>query len=412
MAYFSFMSYWLSIFNRDVVYRTVVLQIDDITKKKAEMLRELSAKATYEFNRLLKERKKGLSYDNLAHESKKRTGFNSDIINHFVRSSRNGLYKRRTRVKGFILYFHTNRDCKIFSTKTFNFLEIRPYTQSKSHSGTKIAIPIKNDSNWQEYKKLLENGWTCNTYGLTPDMQIVAYLQKKYENAPTRPNVLGVDINTKNFAITVLSSDGKVLHQDYFGKDIWIKRRHFAERRAKLKEYADNGSEYAKKALKKLDKKEYNFLKTRIGEVVKTITDMALNYNADIATEKLKLNPKDKRFESKTLRIMGSTYISFTKILKMKCFEKNIRLDFVDPWHTSRFCSHCGAVGSSHDSKNYALFKCRSCGFVVNSDRNASKNIALKSLLERDIFKVKIFQDSNRRVSVDGLMRPNEFEIV
>jgi len=412
MAYLSFMSYWLSIVNRDVVFRTVVLQIDDITKKKAEMLRELSAKATYEFNRLLNERKKGLAYKNFAHESKKRTGFNSDIINSLVRSCRNGLYERKSRVKGFILDFHSNRDCKIFSTKAFNFLEIRPYTQSKAHSGTKIAIPIKNDSNWQEYKNLLENGWTCNTYGLTPNLQIVAYLQKKYENAHMRPNVLGVDINSKNFAVTVLSSDGKVLHQDYFGKDIWVKRRHFAERRAKLQTYANNGSEYAKKALKKLDKKERNFLKNRMYEVVKAITDMALKYNADIATEKLKLNPKDKRFKSKSLHIMSSTYIAFTKILKMKCFEKKIGLDFIDPWHTSRFCSHCGAVGSAHDTENYALFKCRSCGLVVNSDRNASKNIALKSLLERDIFKIRIFQDSNRRVSVDGLIRPHDFEKV
>jgi len=412
MAYWSFMSYWLTTVNRDVVFRTVVLQIDDITKKKAEMLRELSAKATYEFNRLLNERKKGLAYNNFAHESKKRTGFNSDIINNLVRSCRNGLYKRKSRVKEFILYFHSNRDCKIFSTKAFNFLEIRPYTQSKAHSGTKIAIPIKNDSNWQEYKNLLENGWTCNTYGLTPNLQIVAYLQKKYENTHMRPNVLGIDINTKNFAVTVLSSDGKVLHQDYFGKDIWVKRRYFAERKAKLKAYVDNGNEYAKKALKKLDKKEYNFLKNRFSEVVKAITDMALKYNADIATEKLKLNPKDKRFESKTLHILSSTYIAFTKILKMKCFEKKIVLDFVDPWHTSRFCSNCGAVGRGHDSENYALFKCRSCGLVVNSDRNASKNIALKSLLERDIFKIRIFQDSNRRVSVDGLIRPNDFEKV
>jgi len=410
----------------DTIYRTVVLQIDDITNKKAEMLRKLSVKATYEFNRLLKEQKEHsfITYNKIASESKKRTGFNSDIINGFIRADTRGKYKNKIGIKSFIIQFRYPRTCKFFSTKAFNFLEIRPYTQAKAHSGTKIAIPIKNDSNWQEYKNLLENGWTCNTYGLTPNLQIVAYLHKTFENMPittlledgengnpyTHPNVLGIDINDKNFAVTILSSNGKVLHQDYFGKDIWVKRKHFAERRAKLKAYADNGSEYAKKALKKLDKKEYNFLKNRMYEVVKAITDMALKYNAYIAIEKFLYNPKDKRFNRKGVRIMGSNFRAFVKTLKIKCADKKIGLDIVDAWHTSRFCSHCGAVGRGHDPENYALFKCEKCGLTVNSDRNASKNVALKSLLERDILNYRVFQNSNRRAPVDGLVRPIEFE--
>ena len=89
----------------------------------------------------------------------------------------------------------------------------------------------------------------------------------------------------------------------------------------------------------------------------------------------------------------------FREILASRCFDKNITLNIVDSWHTSKFCSHCGAVArNGHSSANYALFRCKECGVVVNSDRNASRNIALKCLLERNehIFNKSVsFQISN-----------------
>jgi len=222
-----------------------------------------------------------------------------------------------------------------------------------------------------------------------------------------RSNVLGIDINSKRFAITVLSPKGKVLHQDYFGKDIWVKRKQIFERKSKLQSYADRGSEYAKKALGKIRRKEHNFVKNRIGEVVRDITNMALKYNADIAIENLhRFSPKGKRFNREVMRIH---FFTFKKILEQRCFDKNIKLDIVDAWHTSKFCSRCGAIGNGHDSSNYTLFRCKKCGVVVNSDRNASKNVALKSLLEREnTANPKTFQISNRRVHVNGLMRPDD----
>jgi len=411
---------------------SLVLQIGDITNKKAEMLRDMSLKATKTFNKLFEfeqERKRHnndiyFSYPVFYSKIKNETNFNSDILNNFGRRIRphlggtirfstpkteNSTYYKTHKVKGVTVIFHVNRTCKIFSTKTFTFLEIRPYTKSKSHSGTKIAIPIKTDGNWEKYKNLLADGWECNAYGITPKLQIVAYFRKEDKTVPRRPNVLGIDINTKDFAVTVLSSNGKVLHQDYFGKDVWVKRKKFLERRNKLIAYANNGSERAKKYLRKLQIKEQNFVKNRIGEIVRDITNMALKYNADIAIERLNFNPKDKNFARENMRLMGLNSYAFENTLYRKCFYKKIYIDRVSSWHTSRFCSHCGAVGRGHDSENYALFKCKKCGILVNSDRNASKNIALKSLLERDTLNPRIFQISNRRVSVNGLVRPNEF---
>jgi len=377
------------------MHRTIILQIDNITDKKLRILKDFSIKATSEFNRLWDER--GLSnkftefHKKVYSSIKKNTSFHADIICDLERL----VWRSKGKAKGITVKFLIHRNCKTFSTKSFDFVELRPYSR------TRVAIPIKKNRNWQRYKNLLENGWTCKTYGLTPDLQIVAYLSKEDTTAPMRPNVLGVDVNSKCFAVTILSPEGKVLHQDYFGKDIWIKRKHIFERRYKLQSYANNGSEYAKKALKKLKRKEHNFVKNRIGEVVRDITDMALRYNADIAIEDLhKFRPKGKRFNREVMRI---PFFTFKKILEQRCFDKSIRLDVVNAWHTSKFCSRCGAIGNGHDSSNYALFRCKKCGVVVNSDRNASKNIGLKCLLER-----KTFQISNRRVYVNGLVRPGD----
>ena len=178
------------------------------------------------------------------------------------------------------------------------------------------------------------------------------------------------------------------------------------ERKSVLQSYADTGRGYANKALNRTKRNEHNFVKNRIGEVVREITEMALRYDADIAIEDLKrFSPKGKRFNREVMRI---PFLTFKKNLEQRCFDKNITLNIIDAWHTSKFCSRCGAVGKGHSSANYALFRCKECGVVVNSDRKASMNIAIKSLLERrDTTNHDSFQISNRRVPVNGLIRPD-----
>jgi len=102
---------------------------------------------------------------------------------------------------------------------------------------------------------------------------------------------------------------------------------------------------------------------------------------------------------------MRIPFYRFRRILEQRCFDRNIYLDVLDSWHTSKWCSHCGAVGKGH-SANYSLFKCK-CGQTVNSDRKASLAVAVKSLLERSGSN-QFFQFSSRRVPVSGLIRPSE----
>jgi IS605 OrfB family transposase len=380
--------------------RAILLQVDDITGKKAEILKDFSLKATAEYNRLWKGRDFCNTFMDFHRktfaDSKKRTGFNVQVYACLERA----VWRSKAEVRRITVKFNVPRNCKTFATKSFDFVELGIYPRNR------IAVPIKKNRNWQRYSDLIKGGWVCKTYGLTSRLEIVAYLSKDETELLPKRNILGVDVNSKCFAVSVISPEGKVLHQDYFGKDIWVKRKKLFERKSILQSYADTGSDYARKALKRTKRDEHNFVKNRIGEVIRDITEMALKYDADIAIENLKrFSAKGKRFNREIMRI---PILTFKKNLIQRCFDKNITLYIVDAWHTSMFCSHCGAVGKGHDSRNYALFRCKKCRIEVNSDRYASKKIAIKSLLGRkDITNHKTFQIPNRSSLVNDHIRPD-----
>ncbi|MHB1764905.1 MAG: zinc ribbon domain-containing protein [Gammaproteobacteria bacterium] len=379
--------------------RSVLLQICPTTSK-AVALRKALLVATSEFNRLWDERdfcSKFMDFHKKVYlPCKENTSFNSQVVCDIERS----VWRSKGKSRGITLKFNVPRNCKTFDMTM-------PFVKFSLFSKNPISVPIVKNRNFQRYSDLIKSGWTCKTYGLTRKLEIVAYLSKDEVELPLKRNVLGIDVNSKCFAVSVLSPKGKVLHQDYFGKDIWQRRKKLFERKSRLRSYADTGSSYANKALNRTKRNEHNFVKNRIGEVVRDITEMALRYDADISIENLKkFSPKGKKFNREVMRI---PFFTFKQNLMQRCFDKKITLNIVDAWHTSKFCSNCGAVGKGHDSSNYALFRCKECGVVVNSDRKASLNIAIKSLLERRSSpNQESFLISNRRVPVNGLMRSDE----
>jgi len=380
------------------------LQTNGLTKVKRKRLRQFSKDALALANNLLKKRKSKRLMDlhrETYSDSKANTSFNSQVICDI---ERNVVKCKGNKLKNITVKFNVPRNCKTFRTKANFFVELGMYPRER------IAIPIKQNRNYERYMSLLNEGWECKTYGLTSDGQIVAYLSKADTAFPQRRNMLGIDINLKCFAVSVVAPNGKVLKQTYFGKDIWTKRKKIFKRREKLQSLADKGSHRAKQSLRRLKAKEGNFIKNRLGEIVKEITDMALKYDADIAIEDLKRFKPIKKAKKANKKIMRIPFYQFKQLLKSRCFDKGINLNIVDSWHTSKWCSHCGALANGHSSANYSIFKCPNCGQIVNSDRKASLAIAVKSLLERRNHDTTIsfFQFSNRRVSVNALLRSDD----
>jgi IS605 OrfB family transposase len=363
--------------------RSILLQTDATTKKNAELIDAIRL-GTSTFNHLRDERdfcSKFMDFHRKVYLStKKITRFNSQIVCDIERN----VWRSKGKTKGITIKFNVPRNAKSFDLSM-------PFVRFSLYSKNPIAIPIVKNHNFQRYTDLLKNGWKCKTYGLTPRLEIVAYLSEDESPLVPKKNILGIDFNAKRIAVTVLSNKGKVLYQNYFGLNIWVKRKKIMRRRS-LMQSSNNLS-----ALRRLKNREYNFVETNIGQMVKEITDLALRYDTDISIENLKrFKSKGRRFNKTVMRM---PFLKFKEILTSRCFDKGITLTIVDSWHTSKFCNHCGAVGKGHSSTNYALFRCKECGVVVNSDRNASKNIALKCLLVRNehIFNKSAFlQITNR----------------
>jgi IS605 OrfB family transposase len=333
--------------------------------------------------------------------SKEKTHFNSQTICDI---ERNVSKCKGTRLEAITVKFNVPRNCKTFTTRTRFFVEFGLYPHKR------VAIPLRDNRNMQRYRHLITSGWICKTYGLASDGQVVAFLHKDGE-AKNRRNVLGVDVNSKSFALTILTPEGKVVKQLYLGKDIWTKRNRIMLRRDRLRSLSDQGSHRARRSLQQLRRREQNFVKNRIGEVVRDITNLALQHDADIAIEELKrFKPKGRTFNRQVLRM---PIFQFKRTLQSRCFDKSMNLTLLDPYHTSKWCSHCGAVARKGHAENYALFKCVKCGQVVNSDRKASLAIAVKALLARkthDSNQAVFFQFASRRVPVSGLLRSNEID--
>lgn len=380
--------------------RAILLQTEP-TKAKKRILTEFSVKATELANSLLRQRKSRKLMDlhrETYSDSKLSTSFNSQVICEIIRTI---VKAKGSSLKAITVKFNVPRSGKTFSLS-------RDFVRLSLYSSNPVSVPIRKNRNWQRYKSLLDNGWTCKTYGLTCDCQIVAFLNSPEKEIPARKNVVGVDVNSKCYAVSVINPEGKVLKQLYFGKDIWVKRKRIMARREKLQSLADKGSHKAVQSLRKLRTDEQNFIKNRTCEVVRDITNLAVEYDADIAIENLKrFSPKGRRFNKEVLRM---PILLFKTTMEARCFDKNITLTTIDPYHTSKWCTHCGAVSKGHSAGNYALFKCK-CGQVVNSDRKASLAIAVKSLVVRNQHgseQTCFFQFTASRVPVNGLLRSCE----
>lgn len=388
--------------------RAILLQ-NIATKSKVNVLNDFSRKAIRLANSLLDKKWNPETCDwmdtfngfhaKVYSASKTNTSFNSQVVCDLERQvwKKNG-----QKVNGLTVKFNYPRNCKTFSTRANFFVELGMYPRKHT------AVPIRKNRNWQRYSSLIADGWECKTYGLTSNGDIVAYLSKEKEIA-NRKNVLGIDVNAKHFAVSVVSPKGKVLYQTYMGKHIWARRKKLMERRALLQ------SKKAFGKLKSLRRTERDFVKTNLGQIAREIIRIAKRFDADIAIENLtKFSPKGKRFSPKGKRfnrnVMRIPFLQFGSILEQRCFDNDIALNIVDSWHTSKWCSHCGAVGKGHDA-NYSLFRCKECKQIVNSDRKASLAVAVKCLSERKEHtanQVCSVQISGRRVPVNGLVHSDE----
>ncbi|WP_020221867.1 zinc ribbon domain-containing protein [Halarchaeum acidiphilum] len=68
------------------------------------------------------------------------------------------------------------------------------------------------------------------------------------------------------------------------------------------------------------------------------------------------------------------------EMLAYKASEYGIRVERIPPAFTSQTCSKCGHQSSTNRDSETGWFECNECGYSVDGNYNAAKNIGLKLL--------------------------------
>lgn len=120
-----------------------------------------------------------------------------------------------------------------------------------------------------------------------------------------------------------------------------------------------------------------NFRKTTNHVYAKRIIDTAIKYGCGT------IQLEDLGGLNKTDAFLGKwTYFDLHKRIEEKAACVGIEVKYVKPAYTSQRCSKCGNI-DSENRPSQAVFVCKECGYKLNADVNAARNIALPDIENR-----------------------------
>jgi putative transposase len=188
--------------------------------------------------------------------------------------------------------------------------------------------------------------------------------------------VIGIDLGLNRPAVTSTCQ--------FLGSRHWkeVDRRRFRLRR-KLQ---SKGTKSAKCHLKKVSQKQMRFhrdcdhvLSKHIIQHTQPGATIVLENLTNIRENSKMGRGKDTKNADTKRRLHGWSFAQLYRFTLYKAQEHGIRVERIDPRHTSQTCSRCG-YQARNNRRSQSLFHCRSCGYQLNADLNASYNIRSKYL--------------------------------
>ncbi|NFE80035.1 IS200/IS605 family element transposase accessory protein TnpB [Clostridium sporogenes] len=197
----------------------------------------------------------------------------------------------------------------------------------------------------------------------------------KYEKITNR--VVGVDLGLKIPAYVALN-DTKYIRKAIGSIDDFLKvRTQMQSRVRKLQKSLQTarGGKGRNKKMKALDRfreKERNFARNYNHFLSYNIVKFALDNKAEqINLELLEM----KETQNKSI-LRNWSYYQLQSFIKYKAERIGIKVEYIDPYHTSQICSECGNYEEGQRVEQ-ATFVCKRCGHKINADYNAARNIAM-----------------------------------
>ncbi|MEZ3163852.1 transposase [Halorubrum sp. RMP-47] len=179
--------------------------------------------------------------------------------------------------------------------------------------------------------------------------------------------VMGVDLNLKNVAVTSTGAffDGGAL--------LWGQNHYFRVRRS----LQDKGTRSAKQTLRQVSGRETRFVLDRLHTISRRLVEEARSHDCSyIAVERLthirdRMDNGDDRIKR---QMHNWAFRELQEIVAYKAAEYGIRVEDVNPAFSSQTCSKCGHQSSTNRGSD-GWFECNECGYELDGDYNAAKNI-------------------------------------
>ena len=183
--------------------------------------------------------------------------------------------------------------------------------------------------------------------------------------------VLGIDLGVNSLAV---SSTGTFWQGDDY--DHWC--REFEKRRGGMQQ---RGTQAAHKALLRLGKREEAWRKQYIHTVANEIVSEAVEHECDVIVFEDLSDIRERLPQAEWHHIWA--FRRLFEYVEYKAAEQGVSVKQVGPNHTSQRCSRTDC-GFTHDGNRHGEhFECQKCGYEVNADYNAAKNIGVRYARKR-----------------------------
>jgi len=258
---------------------------------------------------------------------------------------------------------------KRFSAIRYNQRTFKPHLKrniislSTIEGRIKVAVSIP-----KYYTQYLD--WQVKNAALSYDIHIkklwLYLVVEKEAPQKVKPNtVLGVDSGVLNHA--VLSNN-----MFFASNHIRNVKGRYQCLRQKLQA---KGTRSTKRLLRKRSGREKRFMANVNHRLSKLIVNQPFNV---IALEKLEVEKVKKNGKRFNRKLGNWAWRQLQLCIEYKAEALGKTVVYVNPAYTSKTCSRCGQRGS----RKGLVFKCKHCGFELNADLNASRNIALLAIRE------------------------------
>ncbi len=189
-------------------------------------------------------------------------------------------------------------------------------------------------------------------------------------------SIIGVDVGM-NYLAVVSGPDGRAIFSG--GGAVKQRKHHYRRVRTGLQ---SKGTKSAKHTLKHLSGRESRFMRDANHVISKRIIEFASRYDDPVVVleDLTGIRGSAKHRREQRADFHSWAFYQLQSFVEYKAVALGIPVVKVDPRNTSKSCSRCGALGK-RDRHNFTC----ACGYHNHSDYNASRNIALRFVVQRQV---------------------------